>query len=311
MRWKCRCRTRASQSPWTCTARSLAPVIKDIFMPLKTFSSNVTNAMPVKCSGQPLWGLPFPQLHPLILSECHEGGRPLLGGTMRAWRIIWMKDSELKRKSLNVSPLQHILSSSLTLLCSPSTAVWWHWEDRAGKPGKGHTSSTPQSLSPSGFLAVSLKGMVTIGFTSRLSLLLLYSLKDALLPTEGRGEAVIPEKEMHVKCLFIILKSLDIHAIVLDLLPSVHTLHLTLAFFSYFWLYVSPCCCQQYLSISGFEAWNPKELILNLLFLLSKANLTTPSSHWELLNHPGLDLRCFSLFPSLIPLQDLPIGLAQ
>ena len=178
---KCRCRTRASRSPWTCTARSLAPVIKDIFMPLKTFSSNVTNTMPVKCSRQPLWGLPSPQLHPLILSECSEGGRLLLGGAMRAWRIIWMKDSELKGKSPNVSALQQILSSSLTLLCSPSTAAWWHWVDRAGEPRKGHTPSTAPSLSPSGFPAVSLKWMVMVVFTSRLFLLLLYSLKDALL----------------------------------------------------------------------------------------------------------------------------------
>lgn len=41
MRWKCRRWTRASLSPWTCAECSTAPVIKDIFMPLRTVSSHV------------------------------------------------------------------------------------------------------------------------------------------------------------------------------------------------------------------------------------------------------------------------------
>lgn len=60
----------------------------------------------------------------------------------------------------------------------------------------------------------------------------------------------------------------------------------------YTWLFL-PYGCQQYLLISSFEAWNLKELILNLSLLLSKANLAAPSSPWELLTHPGLNLRWF------------------
>lgn len=66
-----------------------------------------------------------------------------------------------------------------------------------------------------------------------------------------------------------------------------------------------PCCGQQWLSTSGFEAWNLKEVVLNLPLLLSKANL-----HFfqplELLSLPGLHLRWF-FSPSLTV---LPIGLA-
>lgn len=144
MRWKCRCRTRAS--PWTYTARSLVPVIKDIFMPLKTFSSNVTNAMPVKCSEQPLWGLPSPQLRLLILSECCGGGRPLLGGGIESLRDcgnagFWTKWKEPKCVS------SRILSSFLTVV-QPQSCCLMVLGGRSWGTRQETQPSTPHSPQP-------------------------------------------------------------------------------------------------------------------------------------------------------------------
>jgi len=131
VRWKCRCRTRASPSPWTCAARSWAPVIKDIFMPLKTFSSNVTNALSVKRPEQPRWGLPSPWLLSLILSEgwggLLAGGQGGLGEWWECRIPSWME------RALHASALKHILPRSWFFCAAWVLAAQTVLGDRTGK----------------------------------------------------------------------------------------------------------------------------------------------------------------------------------
>lgn len=132
----------------------------------------------------------------------------------------------------------------------------------------------------SGFPTVSLKWMVTVIFTFRIFLLLLCSLQDPLLTHYREGWGCDPGGREACEGM-----SVDnplnhwtfhpaIHAVVLDLLPLVHTLHLTSAFSLISGCPFSPCCCQQQLLILGFEAWNLKELILDLPLLTFQSKLS-------------------------------------
>ena len=182
MRWKCRCRTRASPSPWTCAAHSWAPVIKDIFMPLKTFSSNVTNALSVKRPEQPRWGLPSPRL--LSWSFQRDEGA-LLGGVKEGLG----NEGNAGHRAEWKAPSMRLLSnrSCLVLDSFVQPESWlprWYWETELGNY-------------PCDFLPASLIWVITVMYISRILPLLLY----------GPGGSVNKESACSVGDLAVIPES--------------------------------------------------------------------------------------------------------